>query len=65
MEFGLIPVIDKNKCTGCGDCVEVCPPQAIDMVDDKAMISERLCEECGECVPECPEKAISLPREKK
>jgi ferredoxin len=35
------------------------------MVDDKAMISERLCEECGECVPECPEKAISLPREKK
>ena len=61
----MIPVIDKNKCTGCGDCVEVCPPQAIDLVDDKAVISERLCEECGECVPECPEKAISLPREKK
>lgn len=61
----MIPVIDKDKCTGCGDCVEVCPPQAIDMVDTKAVISERLCEECGECVPECPEKAISLPREKK
>ena len=55
----MIPVIDKEKCTGCEDCVEVCPPQAIEMEDGKAVIDERLCEECGECVPECPEKAIT------
>ena len=24
--------IDKDKCTGCGDCVPVCPNNAIEMV---------------------------------
>ena len=60
----MIPVIDKEKCTGCGDCVDECPPQAIELVDEKAVISERLCEECGECVPACPEKAITIPWDK-
>jgi heterodisulfide reductase subunit A-like polyferredoxin len=58
----MIPVIDKEKCTGCAACVEVCPPQAISLHEKKAAIDEQLCEECGECVPECPEKAIAIPR---
>lgn len=58
----MIPVIDKDKCTGCEDCFESCPPQAIEMKEGKAFIVEKLCEECGECVKVCPEKAISLPR---
>ncbi len=58
----MIPVVDSAKCTGCGDCVEVCPPQCISLVEEVATIAERFCEECGECVDECPEGAISLPR---
>lgn len=57
----MIPVIDKEKCDGCENCVEVCPPEAISIVDGKADIAKDLCEECGVCVPECPVDAISLP----
>ena len=57
----MIPVIDKEKCDGCEECLEVCPPEAITIIDGKAIINDNLCEECGECVPECPLKAISIP----
>ena len=59
----MIPVIDREKCTGCGECVEECPPRAIILDGEKAAIDPDLCEECGECVPACPEKAISIPWE--
>jgi ferredoxin len=56
----MIPVIDKENCTGCGNCLDVCPPQAIIFQNEKAHIEDDLCEECGFCVAECPVKAISL-----
>ena len=56
----MIPVIDPEKCTGCEDCVDACPPLAISMVEGKAVINERFCEECSECIEECEEGAISL-----
>jgi Pyruvate/2-oxoacid:ferredoxin oxidoreductase delta subunit len=59
----MIPVIDVDKCDGCENCIEACPPQVISMVDGKAKIDETFCEECGECVNECPIDAITLPRE--
>lgn len=52
--------IDIEKCTGCGDCVEVCPLEAISLNDGKAVIDEDTCTECGLCVDECPNDAISL-----
>jgi ferredoxin len=58
----MIPVVIRDRCTGCEDCVEVCPSQGITMEDGIAVIHERLCEECGVCVDECPEGAIMLPR---
>jgi len=57
----MIPVIDKNICTGCGNCIEVCPPQAISHEEDKACIAADLCEECGFCAAECPINAIAIP----
>lgn len=57
----MIPVVDKKLCTGCGACVEACPPQAISLERERAVISEKLCEECGVCAEECPEKAITIP----
>jgi Fe-S-cluster-containing hydrogenase component 2 len=51
--------VDEDKCTGCGDCLEVCPEEgAIVLQEDKAIINQELCNSCAECVTACPEGAI-------
>jgi electron transfer flavoprotein alpha subunit len=52
-------IIDKDKCTGCGSCVEACPFEALALVDDKAAVNES-CTLCGTCVDACPEAALAL-----
>ncbi|MDD5084814.1 MAG: 4Fe-4S binding protein [Candidatus Omnitrophica bacterium] len=49
---------DKNKCTGCGVCVDICPVGAIKIIGEKAVISND-CIDCGMCVGSCPSEAIS------
>ena len=51
--------IDKEKCTGCGDCVDVCPVEAISVENGKVVISEE-CVDCGACVSTCKNEALSL-----
>lgn len=53
--------IDKNKCTGCKSCIEVCPVSAIKIENEKAVVSDE-CVECGVCIDECSNEAISLPK---
>jgi ferredoxin len=51
--------IDPCECTGCGSCVDVCPSEAIRLVDGKALIYQEVCNGCGDCVAVCPSQAIS------
>ena len=51
--------VDKDKCTGCGLCVDVCPVEAIS-IDEIAVVDGDLCTDCGSCVDECPNEAISV-----
>lgn len=53
-------VVDQEKCEGCGDCVESCPSEAIEIVEGKAQVKEDDCADCGACVDECPTEAISI-----
>lgn len=52
--------VDKEKCTGCELCVEVCPVDAITMENEKAVVDEEECTDCGQCVEECPNDAITM-----
>ncbi|MGD8564675.1 MAG: electron transfer flavoprotein subunit alpha [Desulfarculaceae bacterium] len=51
--------IDKSLCTGCGACVEECPFEALELIDDKATVNES-CNLCSACLDVCPEEAISI-----
>ena len=53
-------IIDRNLCTGCGQCVDTCPVEAISLVDDIAVVDAELCVDCGQCIDACPVEAISL-----
>jgi len=56
-------IIDLDKCTGCGDCVDSCPLNAITLNEDpKAIVDENECTDCGTCVDVCPSQAISMPQ---
>jgi MinD superfamily P-loop ATPase len=58
----ILPEIDHRLCTGCGDCIPVCAPQALALVDGKAVIAAPdVCEYEGGCEPACPVGAIQLP----
>jgi NAD-dependent dihydropyrimidine dehydrogenase PreA subunit len=51
----------KDKCTGCGRCVEVCPQRVFEMHDKRAAIMDRdQCMECGACALNCEFGAISV-----
>lgn len=59
-----MPVIEPEKCSGCGLCVAVCQCNALVLVDNSIMIIET--EECGWCAyceAVCPTGAISCPYE--
>ena len=52
-------VIMPDLCTGCGDCIDECPEDAIEGKDKFIhMIDQDMCEQCGKCVAACEEEAI-------
>lgn len=54
-------IVDESKCEGCGECVDTCPAEVLEMQNDKAMvINEDECLECESCVEVCEPGAITL-----
>lgn len=54
--------VDPDKCLGCFCCVEVCPQNALKVVNEKVVVDEDECDECGACTEVCPNDAIRLRR---
>ncbi len=54
-------IIDYEKCEGCGECVDTCPAEVLEMQDDKpVVVNEEECLECESCVEVCEQDAITL-----
>ncbi|MFW9948448.1 MAG: DUF362 domain-containing protein [Candidatus Odinarchaeota archaeon] len=57
-------LIKEDLCIGCGQCIIICPVDAISLVDEKAIINKEKCVECYVCYrdADCPTKAIKSER---
>ncbi len=55
-----IIVVDYDRCSYCGACVAVCPPDCITLHDVTLLIDTDLCTRCRRCIPACPTGALTL-----
>ena len=50
-------VCEKGKCTGCMECIDVCPKKAIKVIDSwmeyNAVIDSEKCIQCNACHSAC------------
>ncbi len=61
MKNGETLVLDADSCTGCGECIEVCPHAVFAMSDGKVEIRDRgACMECGACARNCAFGALRV-----
>lgn len=52
--------IDKEKCIGCGLCIDDCFSKSLSLFERKAVYTGD-CIKCGHCVAICPVMAVSIP----
>ena len=69
---GLVSIVIEENCIGCGSCADVCPFNAIELVEreksfeditiltKKSSVNSALCKGCGSCGVQCPNSAIVI-----
>jgi 2-oxoglutarate ferredoxin oxidoreductase subunit delta len=56
-----LPALDETRCTGCGDCVIVCPVDCLEMADSMPILRRpEDCVSCAICAEVCPAEALRL-----
>ncbi len=57
--FAAVPEIDKDKCTLCRKCSDICRFKVIAIAGQTILTFPELCHSCGGCMVVCPEEAIT------
>ncbi|NMA14177.1 MAG: 4Fe-4S binding protein [Clostridia bacterium] len=50
----------EDWCQGCGKCTELCPQQALSIVNKRAVVDEKKCLLCGYCARACRDFCIKV-----
>ena len=58
-----IEKLEREKCSGCGACVQLCPTQCISMEENGEgfyypRVNSQKCVSCGKCLKQCPQYNI-------
>lgn len=58
-------ICNKNECTGCGACFNICPREAITMIENEygfsyPEIDSKKCINCGLCKKTCPQLNLDI-----
>jgi NAD-dependent dihydropyrimidine dehydrogenase PreA subunit len=57
-----VAVVDQETCIGCGDCVDRCQLEALEMEGEIVRVNQEFCIGCGNCISQCPSESLSLKR---
>ena len=57
--------IDPEKCTACGECMEICQMEALVSVNNHTEVLRSHCIGCGNCLNVCTSEAITLVKKEK
>jgi NAD-dependent dihydropyrimidine dehydrogenase PreA subunit len=59
--MAILPEVDTERCTGCGECVTRCPAGAVRLTGGRVeFVATEQCTYCGTCEDVCPEGAVQL-----
>ena len=54
-------LVDNDKCTGCGTCIDTCPVEVYELNSGKSKpVKVEECLVCRACEVQCPENAIQV-----
>ena len=51
---------DEEKCVLCGECIDICPVDALILEDDRIVVDDEWCIGCGVCSTVCPADAATM-----
>lgn len=59
-QHGCVKPLLIGNCTGCGTCIDLCPLNAVSIINQISKIDYDVCIGCNACMDACPESAMDF-----